>query len=91
MIYQTPKEIFESSFQANCGGAVKGDSRMSPDGAYDAVGNTVKVGDLIKKIKGSKSTLTYKVIHIECAKFQGQLNIQTENFEWVRFRHVVKV
>lgn len=85
-------EIFQRTFKEK----FEGDSSwaeidmVTSDGAYDAVGNLVNVGDTVKLRRGGKAKLD-KVTQIETIDYKGRLGIATENYGWLYFWRVLKI
>ena len=63
---------------------------VTPHGAYDAVGNLVKVGDTVKIIDEVVLKID-KVVELEAIPYTGWLGIYTENHGWTYFWDVIKI
>lgn len=63
---------------------------VTPDGAYDAVGNLVKVGDTVKLCIDGEAKIT-RVRQLEPINYQGKFGIDTELYGWCAFWRVLKI
>lgn len=85
-------EIFQRTLKEK----FEGDSSWSkidmvtPHGAYDAVGNLVKVGDTVKILRDGKTKID-KVTHLEGVHYKGRIGIGTENDGWSFYWRVLKI
>lgn len=64
---------------------------VSPDGAHDAVGNTVKVNDIVKILRGSQKGSLKRVIFIEEVGYKVRMNIKIEGDYIKCFHQYMKV
>lgn len=64
---------------------------VSPDGAYDAVGNTVKVGDTVKILRGSQKGSLKRVIFVKEVGYRWRMNIRVEGNYIKCFHQYIKV
>lgn len=60
-------------------------------GAYDAVGNLVNVGDKVLWIKAHRKGQIQTVTEIESAGYEGTLNMFMDNDNWPRMYNVIKI
>lgn len=63
----------------------------TPQGAYDAVGNLVNVGDKVLRIKDHKKGQIQTVVAIEKAGYEGTQNICVDVSSWPRMYNIIKI
>lgn len=64
---------------------------VSPDGAYDAVGNLVNAGDKVLWIKGHRKGSIQTVTAIESSGYTGTQNILASDDYWPRMYNLIKI
>lgn len=64
---------------------------VSPDGAHDAIGNTVKVNDIVKILRGSQKGSLKRVVFVKEVGYRGRMNIRVEGGYIKCFYHYIKV
>lgn len=83
-------DFLERSFNANIGGYETDDIWLSPNGlAYDAVGNEVGVGDLVKLLENGFGAL-HNVSKIESDP-NDSFNMNVSKMGWISSCKVLKV
>lgn len=85
-------KIFEAVYKKHTKGEWDWDLKTStPQGAYDAVGNLVNVGDQVLLIKEHKKGKIGTVTAIEDAGYEGVQNILLDDDYWPRMYALIKI
>lgn len=69
----------------------KSSPTVAPDGAYDAIGNIVKMNDIVKIFKGAGKGHLKRVISIREVGYRGRYNIVVEGDDKKCFYQYIKV